>query len=152
MLPANTIIASTVATLRTTATPLAMTVVAVLAITFAHPTHAQQIEPYPFTSTEESIRFQSLTKEIRCVVCQNQSIADSNAPLANDLREKIYRMILNKQSNKEIKDYLVKRYGEFILLEPQWNRITAILWMFPLVAVIFIFFILSRQKKLHRKA
>jgi len=139
--------------LHTVIASLAMTaLVCMLTMTVFHPTHAQQIEPYPFTSTEENIRFQSLTKEIRCVVCQNQSIADSNAPLANDLREKIYHMVLNKQSNTEIKDYLVKRYGEFILLEPQWNKMTAILWMFPLVAVIFIFFILSRQKELKGKS
>ncbi|MCW5582327.1 MAG: cytochrome c-type biogenesis protein CcmH [Gammaproteobacteria bacterium] len=95
-------------------------------------------------SIVDSARFQALTKEIRCVVCQNQNIADSNAPLANDLRKKIYQMILDNKSNEEIKNFLVKRYGEYILLQPRFNKITIVLWMFPLVGLILIFFILLR--------
>lgn len=92
---------------------------------------------YPFKGEEDSYRFQLLTKEIRCVVCQNQTISDSNAPLANDLRDKVYRMILEKKSDDEIKNYLVKRYGEFILFKPRFNSSTFILWLFPLTSLIF---------------
>lgn len=105
--------------------------------------HAATQENYPFISVDEANRFHSLTKEIRCVVCQNQSIAESNAPLANDLRNKIYRMILEKKSDAAIKQYLVKRYGEFILLQPRVNKLTLFLWLFPgiglLGAVVFLF-------------
>lgn len=92
------------------------------------------VEPMPhtFTSTTEAARFDALTHEIRCVVCQNQSLAESNAPLANDLREKIYLMVNEKKSDEAIKEYLVSRYGEFILLRPRFNTHTAILWLFPL--------------------
>lgn len=98
----------------------------------------------------EQARFQSLVKEIRCVVCQNQSIADSNAPLANDLREKIYLMVAEKKSNVEVKEYLAKRYGEFILLEPRFNKLTSLLWLFPFLGLTCVFVLLvwfnARQK------
>jgi cytochrome c-type biogenesis protein CcmH len=97
---------------------------------------------YPFHSTTDATRFEYFIKEIRCVVCQNQSLADSNAPLANDLRKKIYEMMLNKKNNEEIKDYLVKRYGEFILLNPRVNKLTLLLWSFPFLGLIFAFFCL----------
>lgn len=100
---------------------------------------ANQQETYAFNSTQDAYRFHALTSEIRCVVCQNQNIADSNAPLANDLREKVYRMVMENKSNDEIKNYLVKRYGEFILLNPRLSEKTALLWFFPLIAMSFIF-------------
>lgn len=106
---------------------------------------------YPFTATRDAERFSELTQEIRCVVCQNQTIADSNAPLAQDLRAKVYRMINDHQSNTAIKNYLVKRYGEFILFKPRVNQHTVLLWGFPFLALAFIvvfalFFIHSTKK------
>jgi len=106
--------------------------------------HAENL--HPFTAPDDASRFQQLTKEIRCVVCQNQNIADSNAPLANDLREKVYQMVLEKKSNKEIKEYLVKRYGEFILLQPRLNKLTFFLWVFPFLALAGILPFLLRLK------
>lgn len=106
--------------------------------------YADNQDPYPFTSSVEADRFHALTREIRCVVCQNQNIADSNAPLANDLRDKVYQMVLAQQSNNEIKDYLVKRYGEFILLQPRFNKSTIALWLFPFVGIVTIFSVLLR--------
>ena len=108
---------------------------------------ALEKESHPFTSITQAKRFQLLTHEIRCVVCQGQSIADSNAPLANDLREKIYHMMLEKKSDKNIKAYLVKRYGEFILLKPQLNQFTLILWLFPCIALLASAWILHRIRK-----
>lgn len=105
---------------------------------------AMEENPHPFTSLTDEKIFHELTKEIRCVVCQNQSIADSNAPLANDLKEKVYRMVVEKKSKDEIKDYLVKRYGEFILLEPRFNKLTIILWLFPFLGLSFVLFLLVR--------
>lgn len=81
-------------------------------------------------------RFQLLTKEIRCVVCQNQSIADSEAPLAGDLRMKVKTMLNEGKSNAQIKDYLVARYGEFILFKPRLKASTWLLWFFPFIALI----------------
>lgn len=107
------------------------------------PIHAAE-DTYPFTSSKDAKRFQSLISETRCVVCQNQNIADSNAPLANDLRGKIYHMVLNKKSDEDIKNYLVNRYGEFILFQPRFNKSTILLWVFPLLSLIFIFPVLYR--------
>lgn len=105
---------------------------------------------YSFSSSLDAERFHALTQEIRCVVCQNQNIADSNAPLAQDLRDKIYRMVQTQQSDEVIKDYLVKRYGEFILLKPRFNSHTYLLWGFPGLAMLFIvlFILLSSRKKI----
>ena len=120
------------------------TVVALILAAFIHSAYALPENPYPFTAASDTKRFEILTKEIRCVVCQNQNIADSNAPLAKDLRAKIYYMMNDKKSDEEIKDYLVKRYGEFILLRPRLNQTTAILWTFPFAIMIIIFIFLFR--------
>ncbi|OGT58960.1 MAG: hypothetical protein A3F43_04480 [Gammaproteobacteria bacterium RIFCSPHIGHO2_12_FULL_42_10] len=89
-------------------------------------------------SAANQARYTALIKEVRCVVCQNQSLADSNAPLAEDLRDKIYMMMLEKKSDTEIKDYLVKRYGEFVLLRPRFSMTTFLLWTFPAVGIVSI--------------
>lgn len=115
-----------------------------LLFSFSSAIYATNQDAYPFSSPTEATRFQALTKEIRCVVCQNQNIADSNAPLATDLREKVYQMVLAQQSDNEIKDYLVKRYGEFILLKPRFNKLTIALWAFPVIGFALIFFFLFR--------
>lgn len=90
---------------------------------------------HTFNTPKDQARYQTLVTEVRCVVCQGQSIADSNALLAQDLREKIYRMINAHQSDAEIKDYLVTRYGEFILLQPRFNKTSALLWAFPFLGL-----------------
>lgn len=99
----------------------------------------------PVYASEQEIaskRFYTLTQEIRCLVCQNQNIADSNAPLAKDLRAKVYRMVLANQSDAEIKDYLVKRYGEFILLKPRLSAKTFLLWAAPFLGLALILVLL----------
>lgn len=116
----------------------------ILALAFVSPVYALEKDPYPFSSVNDAERFYALNKEIRCVVCQNQNIADSTAPLANDLRGKIYQFIKEKKSDEEIKTYLVKRYGEFILLRPRFNKLTILLWLFPLLAFMSIGLILIR--------
>lgn len=93
-------------------------------------------DTYTFRSQADSERFHALTDTIRCVVCQNQTIADSNAPLANDLREKVYRMVNEGKSDIEITQYLVKRYGEFILLKPRFHLSTLFLWLFPFLGLL----------------
>ena|SRR3990167_4208456 len=91
---------------------------------------------YPFATAKAAKQFAIVTNEIRCVVCQNQTIGESDAPLAHDLRNKVYQMIVEKKSNAEIKSYLVKRYGEFILLKPPFKPATWLLWLFPLLGVL----------------
>lgn len=98
--------------------------------------YAAAQDTYPFESPNDASRFNNLTQNIRCVVCQNQNIADSAAPLANDLREKVYRMVVEQKSDQEIEQYLVKRYGEFILLKPRLSATTVLLWGFPLFGLL----------------
>lgn len=99
---------------------------------------------YHFTSEQDAARFSMLTNETRCIVCTFQNIADSNAPIAGSLRDKIYQLIQQKKSDDEIRTYLVKRYGEVILLKPRFNPLTAILWGFPLLALLVFALIMSR--------
>ena len=76
------------------------------------------IDTYEFKGEVERERFRSLTEELRCPKCQNQNIADSNAPIATDLRREIYRMLDDGRSDKEIVDFLVMRYGDFVMYKP----------------------------------
>jgi len=78
-------------------------------------------------------RLLGLSEELRCLVCQNQNIADSNAELAQDLRREIRGMIKDGKSDKEIIDFMVQRYGDFVLYKPPFKTETVILWLGPLV-------------------
>lgn len=104
-----------------------------------------QNDIYSFSHPADAKRFQKITQQIRCVVCQNQNIDESDAPLAGDLREKIYELMNAHWSDAQIKDYLVERYGEFILLEPPFNWRNCLLWGLPFVFLIAAFFILYRR-------
>jgi len=78
-------------------------------------------------------RYTSLVNELRCLVCQNQSIADSDADLANQLRAEVQTMILDNRSDQEIVQYMVDRYGDFVLFDPPLKWVTSILWFGPLL-------------------
>jgi len=89
-------------------------------------------------------RLQALSEELRCLVCQNQTIADSNAELAQDLRREIRGMIKEGKSDKEIVDFMVVRYGDFVLYRPPVKGITLLLWGGPIALMIFGLFALQR--------
>ncbi|HSA60768.1 MAG TPA: cytochrome c-type biogenesis protein [Nitrospiraceae bacterium] len=76
-------------------------------------------------------RLKHLAVELRCLVCQNQTLADSNAPLAEDLRREVREMIAKNMSDEEIIDFLVQRYGDFVLYRPPWKATTTLLWVGP---------------------
>jgi len=105
---------------------------------------------YQFHSATEQQRFQILTQQLRCLVCQNQTIAESNASLANDLREQIYQRIQKGESDKSIIDYLTSRYGQFILYQPPFDAATLVLWLGPLLfflaCIIYLLFYLSKKR------
>jgi len=84
-----------------------------------------------------------INKKIRCVVCQSQSIDDSDSILARDLRLLIKEKLEEGKNEKEITDYLVERYGEFILLKPRFNSNTYFLWLAPIIIIIFGFFLIK---------
>ena len=81
-------------------------------------------------------RLKHLTVELRCLVCQNQTLADSNAPLAEDLRREVREMIAKNMSDKEIIEFLVSRYGDFVLYRPPLKATTTLLWVGPFVLMI----------------
>lgn len=91
------------------------------------------MEPREFATPEEEARFAELTDELRCTVCQNQSLSDSDAPLAQDLRDEIHTMLRQGNSDEDIKRFLVDRYGDFVLYRPPVRGNTLLLWLAPLL-------------------
>ena len=94
---------------------------------------AQASDPTPlqFQSAAQETRFHQLTAELRCVMCQNQSLADSNAQIAHDLRREVLELMNQGKSDAEIKRFLVDRYGEFVLYKPDVAGNTWLLWFGP---------------------
>lgn len=97
---------------------------------------AQVTDVYSFETTQQEQRFQDLIKELRCPKCQNQNIADSNSPISKDMRAEVYRRMRAGESNDEIEDALVSRFGEFVLYRPQIEKRTILLWATPAIAVV----------------
>ena len=92
--------------------------------------------PLKFTDSSQEQRYQSLLLELRCLVCQNQSLADSHADLAQDLRNEVHGMLLQGKSNAEILDFMVQRYGDFVLYRPPVRDSTWLLWFGPFVLLL----------------
>ena len=92
-------------------------------------------------------RARHLSQELRCMVCQNQSIDDSEAPLAKDLRLLIREHLVNGESDRQIMDYVVARYGEFVLLRPRLTSHTVLLWATPFVVLVLAGIALFRRRR-----
>lgn len=107
------------------------------------------ITAYEFGDPVKEGRFKALTEQLRCLVCQNQTIAESNAGLARDLKAVTYRMIREGRSDEEIVQFMVERYGDFVLYRPPFKSVTALLWAGPpllLVAGIAALVLLIRRR------
>ena len=89
------------------------------------------LETLSFENSQQETRYKKIITELRCLVCQNQNLADSNADLAKDLRKKTYTMILAGQTDAQIIDFMVARYGDFVRYRPPFNPSTALLWISP---------------------
>ena len=89
------------------------------------------------TSTQQEL-YQGIIQEVRCLVCQNQSIAESNAELAKDLREEIFQQVEQGRNEAQVKSYLQERYGDFVLYEPNFKQSTYFLWLSPILILILI--------------
>ena len=127
------------------------TIFAVVLLMLASVALAQ--EPLVFESPEQEARYIELTTELRCLVCQNQNLADSDAPLAQDLRKEIHDMMLAGQNNDQITTFLVDRYGDFVLYRPAMKGNTLALWLIPGVllgigAITVFFTVRNRNRKL----
>lgn len=109
---------------------------ALLALALLLPVLAQAIDALPFKDRAEEQRFQNLTRQLRCLVCQNESLADSSADLAKDLREEVFEQMSQGKSDTEIKHYLTTRYGDFVLYNPPLRGGTVLLWFGPLLVLL----------------
>ncbi len=89
-----------------------------------------------FETPQQEARYRALSQQLRCLVCQGQSIADSDADLAKDLKREVRRMILEGRTDAEIKDFMVARYGDFVLYKPPVKASTYLLWFGPFVLLI----------------
>ena len=112
---------------------------------------AYTLEQYKFESPERETEFRTLLEELRCVVCQNETLAGSQADVAQIMREEVYRLTRENKSEEEIKAHLVARYGDFVLYDPPLKASTVVLWFGPFLLIagggFFLFRTLLNKKK-----
>ncbi|MBK1694377.1 cytochrome C biogenesis protein [Chromatium weissei] len=115
-----------------------------------HSIQAYTLEQFTFDDPAQTEEFHNLIGELRCLVCQNESLAGSQAGVAQDLRKEIYRMMRDGKSRTEVIDFLVARYGDFVLYEPPLKPATYLLWFGPFILVgigiVLLFRALQRKK------
>lgn len=103
-----------------------------------------------FSNPEQQEAYESLTSELRCLVCQNQTIADSNAELAGDLRRQVYEMLQQGKTREEVIEFMTQRYGDFVLYKPPFKGKTSLLWIAPvvflLIGLITVGLLIQRKK------
>src|SRR5262245_32501485 len=123
---------------------------AIVSMVLVASTHAFAVQPDEIMQDPaQEARARTLSKQLRCMVCQNQSIDDSDAPLARDLRILVRERIEAGDSNQQVLDFLVQRYGEFVLLRPRLHWRTALLWLAPPVLLIggaLALFLMARRR------
>lgn len=123
----------------------------ILLVFFSLPLFAQTNDLYSFNTPSQQARFEYLTQQFRCMVCQNEALAESNAPLAKDLRKQIAVKVQQGYSDQEITQFLLKRFGDYVLFNPPMQRNTYFLWFGPfvllLIAIFAIFMFTRNQRK-----
>lgn len=106
------------------------------------------IELHEFKTPEDETRYKALIEELRCPKCQNQNLAGSDAPIAQDLKRQTYQMIQDGRSDTEIRNYMFERYGDFISYKPPMRPSTWILWLFPpILCVVFVLGWIYKNKR-----
>ena len=125
-------------------------VTAMLTVMLTSTADASPVDTYEFKDEVTKIRFQALTKELRCPKCQNQNLADSNSPISKDLRRELYNLLQAGKADMEIIDFMVNRYGEFVLYRPRVSSLTYMLWFGPaillLIGVIVVVLVIRRKQ------
>lgn len=110
---------------------------------------ASPVDTYQFQDEVTQKRYNALVKELRCPKCQNQNLADSNSPIAADLRQEVYELLHQNKADIEIVDFMVKRYGDFVLYRPRVSSLTYILWFGPafllLMGVVVVVYVLRSK-------
>ena len=120
---------------------LVWTMVLLLAIAPAR----ASIEAYEFDSPQMEAEYNQLIDELRCLVCQNQNLAESDADLAKDLRRETYDMLQQGKSSQEVKEFMVARYGDFVLYRPQFKSSTYLLWLGPFLLLVVVLVLFVRR-------
>lgn len=120
------------------------TALLLLCLSFSSAVSLAGIEAKPFEDPAKERLYRQLVADLRCLVCQNQNLADSNAELAVDLRRQVHEMVTAGDNKQQISDYMVARYGEFVLYRPPLSSRTAVLWLGPIVGLLFALFIAWR--------
>lgn len=109
------------------------------------------VDTHQFADSEQQKTYEKIISELRCLVCQNQTIADSNAELAGDLRRQVYEMLQKGKSKDEIIRFMTDRYGDFVLYNPPFKPKTGLLWVGPsaflLIGLVMVFWIIRRKKQ-----
>ena len=130
---------------------LVMSVLLLLSVLWIGSASAGPVETFKFKDEATKLRFQILSKELRCPKCQNQNLADSNAKIAVDLRKNLYNLLQEGKTDQEIIDFMVYRYGDFVLYRPQLKKQTYILWFGPIVVILgfalSVIFVLRKRSK-----
>ena len=123
-----------------------------LLLVFVSSSALSVVEVREFSSDQLRDRYQVLANELRCPKCQNQNLADSNSPISVDLRTEIFRLLEEGKSDQEIIDFLVARYGEFVMYRPPVKKTTLMLWLAPGILFLFgiIIVLAIRQRQSHR--
>lgn len=109
------------------------------------------IDSFEFENEQQQQLFHDLSKQLRCPKCQNQNILDSNSELAKDLRNKTYELVKKGQSEAQVVDYMVARFGNFVRYDPPMTPATIFLWLGPLLFILFAFYFLYVQIKKQNK-
>lgn len=115
---------------------------------------ASPVDTYEFRDEVTKIRFQALSKELRCPKCQNQNLADSNSPIAADLRKELYELLQQGKADSEVVSFMVDRYGEFVLYRPRVSSLTYVLWFGPIVLIllgVIVVIVIVRRKPVDKK-
>jgi cytochrome c-type biogenesis protein CcmH len=112
--------------------------------------NSHAVDSRQLSDPKQQESYETLTKELRCLVCQNQTIADSNAELASDLRRQVYEMLQQGKSEQDIIGYMTDRYGEFVLYKPAFAGKTSLLWIAPVLflfmGLMTVFFVIRRKR------
>tara|TARA_R110000737_G_scaffold63079_2_gene90528 strand:- start:7712 stop:8221 length:510 start_codon:yes stop_codon:yes gene_type:complete len=122
-----------------------------LSILWLSSVSASPVDTFEFKDEATKLRFQTLSKELRCPKCQNQNLADSNSKIAVDLRKNLYNLLQEGMSDQEIIDFMVYRYGDFVLYRPPLKKQTYVLWFGPLIVLLgfiaSLVFVLRKRSK-----
>ena len=105
---------------------------------------AANVEVYKFEDPDKEKVYKQLIAELRCLVCQNQNIADSNAELAQDMRRKTYDLVSQGMNKREVADFMAQRYGDFVLYKPPFKASTAVLWVGPFILFVAAIWLMLR--------